>query len=267
MANEARAIFNFVSGTLSGSLTNVATTMTSAALANLGVIDTTNHAALSIEGEIVWVTAHTASSTTATILRGREGTTAVSHATSAAWQHAPTVEDYVRVVTASSVIITPHRGQLAYDRVLDKIIAQALNDSWQDVVPLGAWTTFTPTLTQSATVTKTVTYARYTKIGRLVIAQVALAVTGAGTASNAVLIGLPVAALNSAAIEDIGTGHIFDASAVLVYKGHATYASTTTIQLRPSSTTTTGVLGADTFTAALASGDEIGYSVTYEAAT
>lgn len=93
MANEIRARFNLVSGTLSSSLTNVATSMSSAGLANLGVIDATNYAAVTIENEIVWVTAHTAGATTATILRAQEGTAAAAHSSSVAWQHGPTAFD------------------------------------------------------------------------------------------------------------------------------------------------------------------------------
>jgi len=93
MANEIRTRFNFVSGTLSSSLTNVATSMSAAGLANLGVIDSTNYAAIAIENEIVWVTAHTAGATTATILRAQEGTSAVAHNSGVAWQHGPTAAD------------------------------------------------------------------------------------------------------------------------------------------------------------------------------
>lgn len=97
MANELRARGNFVSGTLSVALTNVATSMSSAGLANLPVVDTTNHAAIAIENEIVWVTAHTAGATTATILRAQEGTTAATHALNVAWQHGPTALDLNRL--------------------------------------------------------------------------------------------------------------------------------------------------------------------------
>lgn len=93
MANEIRARFNNVSGTLSGALTNVATSVSSAGLANLGVIDATNYAALSIENEIVWVTAHTGGATTATIVRAQEGTAAAAHSSAVAWSHGPTAFD------------------------------------------------------------------------------------------------------------------------------------------------------------------------------
>jgi hypothetical protein len=94
MANEIRTRFNLIEGTLSAQLTAGATSMSSAGLASLGVIDTTNFCAITIENEIVWVTAHTAAATTATIVRAREGTSDVTHASGAGWVHAPTALDF-----------------------------------------------------------------------------------------------------------------------------------------------------------------------------
>jgi len=57
-----------------------------------------------------------------------------------------------------------------------------------------AWVDYTPTLTQSATVTKTISNARYCQIQKTVFVQVYLIATSAGTAGNIVKIGLPIAA-------------------------------------------------------------------------
>ncbi len=43
--------------------------------------------------EVVWVTAHTAAATTATITRGQEGTAARQHLVGVAWVHGPTIMD------------------------------------------------------------------------------------------------------------------------------------------------------------------------------
>lgn len=102
MANEIRVRANFVGGLVEDApLSSSATVLTSASLANLPVIDSTHHAALIIDpdavdgnAEIVWVTAHTAAATTATILRGQEGTTARQHAQDTPWVHTSTVQDY-----------------------------------------------------------------------------------------------------------------------------------------------------------------------------
>lgn len=132
MANELRVRGNLVSGTLSSSLTNVATSMSAAGLANLPVVDATNHAVIVIENEIVYVTAHTAGATTATIARQKDNTTAAAHNSGVAWQHGPVASDVVGVLghkkissnqgsitalvdlTGSSVTVNvPYAGHLA----------------------------------------------------------------------------------------------------------------------------------------------------------
>ncbi len=134
------------------------------------------------------------------------------------------------------------------------------------IVNNDAWTAYTPTLTQSATVTKTVSYAKYQRTGRMITVQCDLSVTGAGTAANAVRIGLPFAAAYASNIV-CGSGNIFDASAVTDFAGIARIATTTTVELTPCSTDGAGNLGARVFTAALASPDSVQLFVTYEAAT
>lgn len=124
-----------------------------------------------------------------------------------------------------------------------------------------AWTSFTPTLTQSGAVTKNVTRACYIKIGKTVHYTIDLAVTGTGTGGNSVIIGLPVTAAASGTVP-CGSGWIFDTSATTNYKGIAYQVSTTTCAL----VGTAGNLGASEFTAALANGDSVRVSGTYEAA-
>jgi len=99
MANETRVRADFVSGTVDDNpLTAGATTLTSTELADLPAISSSEHAVIVLDPdgtqEIVYVTAHTASATTATILRGQEGTTAVSHAQNTSWVHGPVASDY-----------------------------------------------------------------------------------------------------------------------------------------------------------------------------
>lgn len=128
----------------------------------------------------------------------------------------------------------------------------------------GAWTTFTPTLVQSGAVTKTVTYASYARFGRLIVGNMLLTCTGAGTAANAVTIGLPVAA-SSGVTQAVGAGTLFDTSATLNYVGTAQLTSTTTMAIIANAQA--NYLGVSSFTAALASGDTIGVSFMYQAAT
>lgn len=145
---------------------------------------------------------------------------------------------------------------------------QDVVDNQNAAFPLGvgAWTAFTPTLTQLGAVTKTVTYANYQRVGRLITAAVVLTVTGTGTGANSVLVGLPVAAALSSNLA-IGSGLLFDSSAALNYRAIVTLASATTVFLNPAASTVSDVLGNTSFTAALAVSDIISYTVTYESAT
>ena len=103
MANEQRVRGNLTSGTLNGALTNVATSMTAANLSNLPAVGSTQHAVIVIENEIVYVTAHTGGTTTATILRGQEGTTAAAHNNGVAWVHGPVASDFDSVLGYAQV--------------------------------------------------------------------------------------------------------------------------------------------------------------------
>lgn len=131
-----------------------------------------------------------------------------------------------------------------------------------------AWTTYTPTLTQSGAVTKTTSMARYCKLGRLVIGEILLSVTGAGTGNTAIIVGMPVA-IHAAAGQPIGGGYVYDANVNVRYPGQVIAATTTTFQFIPYTMGTGGVLGqtASGFGAALASGDAITFYFVYEAAS
>lgn len=98
-----RVRYNFQSGTITDNpLTNSATTMNSAELANLAVVTSgTDYivVVLDPEGtgngpEVVYLTAHSSSATSATIDRAEEGTTGVEHAAGTTWIHAPVASDF-----------------------------------------------------------------------------------------------------------------------------------------------------------------------------
>ena len=67
------------------------------------------------------------------------------------------------------------------------------------------YATYTPVWTQSTTITNTVNTARYTQFGKLVIAEIVLTATTAGTANNKVTISLPVNASSNNKV--LGSGH------------------------------------------------------------
>ena len=129
------------------------------------------------------------------------------------------------------------------------------------------WTSFTPTLTQNnAAVAKTVNYAKYYKMGRRVDFRIKMTLTATGTASTTVKVGLPPFACAETADYYMGQGYLYDQSAAALYRCFPTPASSSAeVFLSPANSTVADVLGATTFTAALASGDIIVVAGTYEA--
>ncbi len=128
-----------------------------------------------------------------------------------------------------------------------------------------ATSTYTPTLTQSGTVTKTVTYAHYWQIGKLVLFWVKLAVTGAGSAGTTIAIGLPVA--TSAGPPDVIIGNCAwqDTSTGTQYPGVVIPVSTTVVNLFRVDASYTDGMGVDP-NLALASTDVLNTTGMYEAA-
>lgn len=98
----ARLRSNNVFGTTTDNpLTAGATTLNSAGLANLVAVTGSDTAVITLDPnrvngapEIVTVTAHTGSATSATITRGAEGTSAREHPAGTFWVHAPTTTDW-----------------------------------------------------------------------------------------------------------------------------------------------------------------------------
>lgn len=152
----------------------------------------------------------------------------------------------------------------------DLLIGTA-NDTLTNLATSGltGFTSDTPTLTQSGAVSKTVTYARHVQIGKLVIFQFYLDVTGAGSANNAITVALPVAAAVSTAMI-VGTGSVFDASAGVIYGSRCRLSGASAVSFSSDSGTATSAVSvgatSSPMTAALASGDVVFGSVMYEAA-
>lgn len=117
---------NVFGTTTDNPLTNVATTMNSAGLANLAAVTAPDEAIIILDPnrltgapEIVVVTAHTGSATSATIVRGQFGTAARQHALGTEWVHGPIAGNTAAFTTAA-------------------------NDQG-DFVPMAAWEAYTPT--------------------------------------------------------------------------------------------------------------------------
>lgn len=124
-----------------------------------------------------------------------------------------------------------------------------------------AWESYTPSLTQSGNVTKTVTYAKYTQINKLCICNVRLDVTGTGTAGSNLVVGLPLTASVGAGLR-IGSGVIYDASAAVAYAAIMNTVSSTTISFVGDWS------GANSWGSspniAIANTDQVSFSIMYE---
>lgn len=99
----ARIRANFVKGVVENSpvLTDDGTTLSSSVLSGFPVVEPPDLAAIVIDPlgtpEIVYIIEHEDSATTATISRGREGTSALEHLENVPWIHAPTAADFGRL--------------------------------------------------------------------------------------------------------------------------------------------------------------------------
>jgi len=148
----------------------------------------------------------------------------------------------------------------------DAILASDQNitaDNFDELAPFfSAWTAWTPTVTQSGTVTQTAV-ARYLKVGRLVIANCRITVSGTGTGGTAVAVSLPVAAENS--LHVVGTSWIYDANPGTRYVCTIDLASTTTVNFLHD-TSGASAWGASP-NLALANADQIRFQAIYEAAS
>jgi hypothetical protein len=123
------------------------------------------------------------------------------------------------------------------------------------------WTSYTPTLTQGATLTKTVNYARYKQIGKTVFVNIAMTITSGGTAGSRIRTSLPIPMI-STDIVNLGSGYYFDAGTAH-YSGVAIMYDASTVELYTHATA--NAFGASPAVTA-ANNDVIAYSLTYEVA-
>lgn len=119
MTYEIRLNANYAFGALSQAAQMGDTTLSSndfatklpSGLSTTTYVPVTLHDPGSGTFEIVWANAHTAGATTATVLRGREGTTTALWPAGTLWTIAPTLRDAVLPVATRAVLPTdPHVG-------------------------------------------------------------------------------------------------------------------------------------------------------------
>lgn len=162
---------------------------------------------------------------------------------------------------------TRREGMVVYDKALDANLTFD-GTNWVRTLALTttAVQTWTPTLTQSGTVTHTATEARYVRTGTLVQAWGYLSVTGSGTTNNTVTVTLPVTASGNATGSVLGTAFI--GAGGVVYVGVAQLASSTTLSFRvapgnaAASLGGTGSFGVNP-NVGLANGDSVRFAIAY----
>ncbi len=144
MANEIRVRPNFVAGGLSADMASGATSMSSAGLADLPAITSVDHAALTLwrtdlagrvtQKEIVWVTAHTGGASTATVVRGREGTTAQNWLIGDRWSLSQISSDAPVICTAATRPTNPYNGMLIWETDTGRLLMYK-GTAWKLVIP------------------------------------------------------------------------------------------------------------------------------------
>lgn len=145
----------------------------------------------------------------------------------------------------------------------ETVTAALLNTHLRDnMTALAEWTSYTPTVTQSGAVTKTVTYGKYRTYGGTTDVQVFLTMTGSGTGNNVITVSLPTTSITSTEMT-IGAGRIVDSGvrsdAVIVQ-----LASTTTVKFLAVEAATPADYVGKVPNFALGSGDTISFFCTYE---
>ena len=117
------------------------------------------------------------------------------------------------------------------------------------------YASYTPVWTQSTTITNTLNLARYTQFGKLVIAQIQLTATTAGTNGEKITITLPVNASTNNKV--LGMGYFRDLPRFALYDSSTTFAIGLPLTAANGLTNTTGQT---------LNGNICTYQLTYEAA-
>jgi hypothetical protein len=175
------------------------------------------------------------------------------------------VREQVVVTCTSATRPTGVEGRHIYETDTDLVYVHN-GTGWEQVGGTGGWTSFTTQIDQGATtnIAKTVDYSKWTRGPRRSITWTfRLSLTAAGTVANNVTLTLPVTAANTNGVS--GGGTVFDTSTSTSYSGIWIGVSTTAVAL-VGDWSGVNAWGAAP-SVALASGDLLRGSITYEAAS
>ena len=186
------------------------------------------------------------------------------------------VSTFVDSAARTTAIGSPVEGMLSFLTGSNR--ADVYNSSsWSSLVnpAHGAWITWSGALEanvqqSAAFIARTVNIAQYIRIGRFCTYEFSMTLSGAGSAGQHVNVTLPFNHANGATAISSGTGGVFDVSAGLGY-GAFVVPSTAAPSLAwfgsVTSTAADNRLGVATFTAALATGDVVNGTITYQTST
>ena len=167
---------------------------------------------------------------------------------------------------AKALLSSSVGGQLIPGQISTNLIAEVIYDGtqFQLINPMGTWDTFSPTWTQSGTISYTNNYSKYVRIGKTVHFQCSLLATSAGGGATALGVTLPVTASSSTIFRAVGGANYYDASPNTMYV-LSPFMNTTTQLLFVSDASAGNNFGAvPAITVGI--GDYISLAITYEAA-
>lgn len=131
-----------------------------------------------------------------------------------------------------------------------------------DLNAIGAWTSYTPTVTQNGTRTATINYAKYCVFNKFCVVNVDIEITNAGTAGNILTVSAPIN-LNTTVTRSLGAALFYDLSATDVILLNVVRDTASTFRfVSDASTSLTGFGSSPSL--AVASGDIISFSAAYE---
>ena len=175
------------------------------------------------------------------------------------------------VCTSSTRPASPYDGQVIYENDTNRTLVW--NGSVCDILSdMRAWTTYTPTLWQSVTITKTVNHARYIQFGKIVMGSVYMTATSSGTSGLTIRTGFPVTPIASIYNNTqsfgavIGSGGFYKASGAVQYDITVACIGAGSNSMGFYSDGSGGSLFGQYPNVQMVSGDHIFFKFTYEAA-